>query len=413
MAFDWFTDWFDGAANKLTVNNEGFIPGLGARADAGKTGSSFAQTTAANPAFKAPQAWNNSLQFADPQRMTGSAPFTPPQQAPVENDPLAAIKEQLLAILGQQMPDYASQFNLDFSGMDQASDEARSILSSAEAQAMAGIDDARARSTDAYGNASDSVQQYYNTHVNDLKENAPGRIAGIYDQAGDAAVSRSQAINESLGATADKTEALRAELMGSLGNAGVTANANEGGNALREGAANISELNAIDSENAAKESVRAQENALNGANVLANEGGQAVGNIEALLAGVLSGYDSKQSDVQTAFAQQMAGLSNDYAAQKLQAELTRDSAVMNAGMSWDQMQNQNAMGALQGLYDMQTGQSQAQADAFETQQNAQSEADDRTNALLRILLEQGIESGTLTPEQQMMLMQGNGLNINR
>lgn len=267
-----------------------------------------------------------------------------PEPAPSE-DPMAGLRERLLAELGNKrsFDDLGFSATLDTSGIDSAHKLSQQQLAEALNRSVQGIGKARGTAKSNYGNASEEIQNYYNANVEDVR-NTKGAVQKDANQATNEMKTNQAEIMKQLQAS-DSAMAEEAALRGKA-----TGGPRSGeSDILQKAQADIAATNSEQINNSVAERGRREGQVDRNALALQSEGGNQVGNIEALLASVLTGYDTRESDVRTANANASAGLGNQYASQKMQAEQAQQQAVFNARNQFQGAEDQRGMSILQML----------------------------------------------------------------
>lgn len=287
-------------------------------------------------------------------------------------DPTAGLRERLLAELGNKrsFEDLGLSAILDTSGIDSAHKQSQQQLAEALNRSVQGINKGRTTAKGNYGNASKEIQNYYNANVEDVRE-TKGAVQKDANQATNEMKANQAQIMQQLQAS-DAAMAQEAKLRGE-GTGGPRGGESD---ILQQAQGDIAATNSEQINNSIAEKGRREGQVDRNALALQSEGGNQVGNIEALLASVLTGYDTRESDVRTANANASAGLGNQYAGQKMQAEQAQQQAVFNARNQFQQGEDQRGMSILQMLL----GNDQAQQEAEFNQYSQQQEAEQKQMA---------------------------------
>lgn len=283
-------------------------------------------------------------------------------------DPMAGLRDRLLAELGNKrsFDDLGFSATLDTSGIDSAHKLSQQQLAEALNRSVQGIGKARNTAKSNYGNASKEIQGYYDANVEDVR-NTKGAVQKDANQATNEMKANQAQIMSQLQAS-DKAMAEEAALRGKS-----TGGPRSGeSDVLQQAQADIAATNSEQINNSVAEKGRREGQVDRNALALQSEGGQAVGNVEALLASALTGYDTRESDVRTANAQASAGLGNQYAGQKLNAEMAQQQAVFNAQNQFQSSEDQRGMSILQMLLSNDQSSQQLAYDQFSAEQEAEA-----------------------------------------
>lgn len=320
-------------------------------------------------------------------------------------DQTSALRDSLLAELGNKrsFEDLGFSATLDTSGIDRANKASQAQLADALKRAVGGISKARGTANTNYGNASKEIQNYYDANVEDVRDTKK-EVQGDANAATNEMKANQAEIMKQL-QSADAAMSEEAKLRGKA------TGGPRGGESdiLQQAQGDIAATNSEQINNSVAEKGRRESQVDRNALALQSEGGNQVGNIEALLASVLTGYDTRESDVRTASANASASLGNQYAGQKLSAEQAQQQAVFNAQNQFQQSEDSRGMSILQMLLNNDQASQQADADAYiaeqEAQQKQMSNASKGDSKMQEMMYENYFKS--LTPEKLAELVKLN------